>query len=170
MSIWNFNTSDLKEMSLPFNIVNDLCKELAELSEERVIARVTVYEGTYRSYITASYQQMMTKMFSGATEFNVQKIMGDNATDDGYNNEFVYELFLTSKNTPKYKYRVFIMYYGIARYPVGLTLQEDIAKEIGVTSEGLQFKDESSFKEILEKILSSNTVGDVLRNLAVLNL
>lgn len=61
------------------------------------------------------------------------------------------------------------MYYSIGMYPVGLTIQEDIAKEIGFSSKGMQFEDAASFTEALSKILGSNTLGKVLKNLASLN-
>lgn len=169
MSMWNFDSSALEDLQSPLEIVNSQCKELSKISGERVIARVTEYDGPYRSNELFLQTQMLAESFSKATKFDVQDVMGDNATDEDYNNRFVYELFVTSKNTPKYRYRVFIMYYSIGMYPVGLTIQEDIAKEIGFNSEGMEFEDAASFTEALSKILGSNALGKVLKNLASLN-
>lgn len=173
MSMWNFNSSVLKDIQSPLEIVDIQCKELSKLSDGRVIARVTEYDGPYRSKGKFMQTQMPVQpsyTFKIRTaEFDVQDVMGDNASDEDYSNRFVYELFVTSKNTPKYRYRVFIMYYSIDMYPVGLTIQEDIAKEIGFKSEGMEFKDAASFTEALSKILGSNVLGKVLNNLALLN-
>lgn len=170
MSMWNFNSSVLKDIQSPLEIVDIQCKELSKLSDGRVIARVTEYDGPYRSKEISFEQQIREISLFDETRFDVQTIMGDNATSGDHSNRFVYELFVTSKNTPKYRYRVFIMYYSIDMYPVGLTIQEDIAKEIGFNSEGMEFKDVTSFTEGLSKILGSNVLGKVLKNLASLNL
>ncbi len=167
MSIWNFDEGSLKNLHSPLTVVKNLCDELSQISNGRVIARVTEYEGRYRSTQAFKYSPMILGSLS---EFDVQSVMGDKAIDDDHSNEFVYELFLTSKNTPKYKYRVFIMYYSIGMYPVGLTIQEDIAKEINIDSEGTNFNNETEFTEALQQILGSSTVGNILNNLAALNL
>lgn len=172
MSMWNFNSSVLKDIQSPLEIVDIQCKELSKLSNGHVIARVTEYDGPYRSKGSAIQTQLLKSSVESLSQiagFNVQNVMGDNATSEDYSNRFVYELFVTSKSTPKYRYRVFIMYYGIDMYPVGLTIQEDIAKEIGCNSEGTEFKDAASFTEALSKILGSNVLGRVLKNLVLLN-
>lgn len=173
MSIWNFDAANLKNFQSPLTIVKSLCEELSQMSQERVIARVTEYEGKYQSTQAFKYSQLIPTMIpvdiGNIPAFNVQEVMGDKATDDDHSNKFVYELFLTSKNTPKYKYRIFIMYYSIDMYPVGLTIQKDIAKEANLDSEGSKFGNEAEFKEALNRILGSATVGNVLCNLAALN-
>ena len=169
MSMWNFNSSVLEDIQSPLEIVDAQCKELSKLSNGRVIARVTEYDGPYRSKGLSFQPEIFLDASFNANRFNVQNVMGDNATSEDYSNRFVYELFVTSKSTPKYRYRVFIMYYGIDMYPVGLTIQEDIAKEIGFNSEGMEFKDAASFTEALSKILGSNVRGRVLKNPVLLN-
>ncbi len=180
MNMWNIDSSTLEDLQSPLDIVSDQCKELSKLFNERVIARVTEYDGPYRSTeynglynseALSQAAQAMAETLSQITysKFDVQEVMGDNITGDDYSNRFVYELFLTSKNTPKYKYRVFFMYYGIGMYPVGLTIQGDIAKEIGFDSEGMQFENTQAFEDALAKILSSATLGKVVKNLAALN-
>ncbi len=175
MSIWNYQPIDISKIISPVSIVNDACRELSELSGGMIIARITEYEGKYKSTPKLLYVVQQPPESSVATEssneetFNVQNIMGGNISLEDYNNQFVYELYITSKKTPNYKYRVLILYHDIQMYPVGLTIQEDIAKEIGCKSEGIQCKDEASFRETLGNILGSNTIGVVLRNLAALN-
>ena len=171
MSVWNYNVQDLQKVKTPLSIVKELCTELGSVSGWKIIARVTEYYGEYRSRsgIFTPDANDFDEM-PAAVAFDVQDVMGENAHDNEHDNKFVYELYVTSKETPRYKYRVFIMYYGIDMYPVGLTIQENIAQEIRCNSEGILCKDEDSFMKILEKILGSNTLGSVLRNLAALNL
>lgn len=174
MSIWNFNASNLENVKSPFTIVNDLCKELYQISEGRIVARVTEYVGKYRSENTNIISNNYNQMFSTAIKtqtpgFDVQDIMGDNAADNDFINKFVYELYVTSKSTSKYKYRVFIMYHDINMYPVGMTIQKDIAKEVECKSEGMFFMSEPEFRRALELILGSKTLGNVLRNILALN-
>ena len=103
MSVWNFDYSAPENIQSPLEIVDSQCKELYKVSAERVIARVTEYDGLYRSNELFLQTQLLAESLSKATKFNVQDVMGDNATDEDYSNRFVYELFVTSKNTPKYK-------------------------------------------------------------------
>ncbi len=55
-------------------------------------------------------------------------------------------------------------------YPVGLTIQKDIAKEANLDSEGTKCNDEAEFNDALRLILGSATVRNILYNLAALNL
>ena len=177
MSMWNYDATNLENVKTPTEIVNEQCQELSDLTEGRVLARITEYDGEFNSYSALSYSQAITSGIASNVmdsilippSFDVQEVMGDKA-NKGQNNNFVYELFVTSKKTPKYKYRVLILYYGIGMYPVGLTIQKDIADEIGFKSEGMRFKDEDSFIEALTKILGSKTLGNIIRNLAMLNI
>lgn len=54
-------------------------------------------------------------------------------------------------------------------YPIGLTLQEDIANELGIPSEGIEAETESELKKIISAVLGTDTIGQVLNNLARLN-
>jgi len=182
MSMWNFDTNDLEKIKSPLDIVRKQCDELSDISGGKIIARVAEYDGKYRSSaITLSLKSnigtvykndlLSSILYDPEETFDVQNVMGDKAvSDDNYNNKFVYELFITSKKTPKYKYRVLLMYYSIDMYPVGLTIQKDIAKEIEFASEGIQFNDEESFVNGLAKILGSSTLGSILKKLMILNL
>ena len=62
--------------------------------------------------------------------------------------------------TPNYKYRVMFVEYGIAFFPVYLTLDESIALELGA-EESM----ECANQEELEKILNSEKIEKVINNL-----
>ncbi len=67
-----------------------------------------------------------------------------------------FEFFITSVATPNYKYRVMFVEYGIAFFPVYLTLDESIALELA---------NQEEFEKILEKILNSEKIEKVINNL-----
>ncbi|MFQ9358133.1 MAG: hypothetical protein ACLR2D_02170 [Anaerobutyricum hallii] len=71
---------------------------------------------------------------------------------------------MSSIATPHYKYRVFLLYFDAKLYPVGLSIEQSIADEIGCEAE-IELPDEESFKNILAGILASNTVTNVIKNL-----
>lgn len=170
MSVWNLDRRNISSKAVPKDIVEDYCDELAIETAGKITAIVQKYDG----YYTSSQSQ---KAFDGpfldvfkktSLPFDVQSIMGENASDG--NNEFVFEVYITSKNTPNYKYRVLIMYYGLLLYPVGVTIPMDIAKEIGMKSEEEYAEDEQELRTIIQKIFGSETIGGILRNLAILNM
>lgn len=47
---------------------------------------------------------------------------------------YLYEFWLTSINIPKYKFRVFWIYYGMKLYPATIKLEEHIANELGLNT------------------------------------
>ena len=78
--------------------------------------------------------------------------------------EFVYEFYLTSKATSYYKFSIFLLYFDTKLYPVGLSIEQSIADEIGCETE-IKIPDEEAFRNILASILASNTVTNVIKNL-----
>ena len=75
-----------------------------------------------------------------------------------------FEFFITSVATPNYKYRVMFVEYGIAFFPVYLTLDESIALELGA-EESMECANQEEFEKILEKILNSEKIEKVINNL-----
>lgn len=167
MSAWNYNKDDIDRVKLPKKIVEKFSNELGKITDGKIVARVQEYNGAYVSEDRGA--PIVSLLKGDPLKFDVQSIMGENATSDGERNKFVYEMYITSKNTPNYRYRVLIMYYGILMYPVGMTIQEDIANEIGLKSEGINIENEDELNMVIEKILGSDTIGRILRNLARLN-
>lgn len=150
----------------PVEIVQKQCGYLSDMTRERVIARITEYEGDLdRLNIMLSLQEKveMDAGYSNIINYDVQNLLGDIGQE-----ESIYEFYLTSKRTPKYKFRAFFMYHGIMLYPVTLVIEEGIAQEIDRT-EFFLAEDEDMLLEILEKILSSERIATVVNNLLKLN-
>jgi len=160
--MWKFNIKQ-DSIETPREIVANQCKELSNLTKGKVIARITEYEGEYRSYSTMSSMKLMSEttldMMMGKS-FDVQEVLGEESEDE----QIVYEFYLTANNTPKYKYRIFFLYHGIMFYPVGISLEKGIAKELGLETEFL-LNTQEDFKECLAQILGSNKVALIIQNL-----
>ena len=169
MSVWNFDESKVDNVSIPKDIVEEMCDELAKITKGKMVARIQEYDGRYRSGENDGLLSGNVDIDFLKSAFNVQKVMGENASANEMGNKFVYEMYITSKNTPNYRYRVLIMYYGLFMYPVGLTLQEDIAEELGMPSEGIEAENEKELKQLIGGVLGTDTIGKVLNNLARLN-
>ena len=128
------------------------------------------YDGRYKSgnygngsyVVSADCLNAMVPQFgrNSIEKFNVQDVLGN----QGNSGKFVYEFYLTAKATPHYKYRVFLLYFDARLYPVGLSIDQSIAEEIGCETE-IEIVDEVAFKKLLEKILASNTVTNIIKNL-----
>lgn len=181
-SMWNSAEFKKDIIVSPKKIVEEQCKELSRITGGKVIGILRTYDGKYKSGSYMPSGERLPKGHSSAMQddeylsmledlipsfgkttvekFNVQDILG-NQGDGG---KFVYEIYLTSKATPHYKYRVFLLYFDAKLYPVGLSIEQSIADEIGCEAE-IELPDEEAFKNILASILASNTVTSVVKNL-----
>jgi len=84
--------------------------------------------------------------------------------------DFNYSFVLFSNYVEKYNYEVCKMTYGIKIYPVGFTVSDYVCEELSDSFEiadanFLIANDEKSFVEILEAVLNSTEVRQVLRGL-----
>lgn len=169
-SMWNISEIKKNSQKAPRYFVQEQCKDLSEITEGKIIARISEYDGEYRSRYQDTYTSTVNALIgaSGALasnkKFDVQKKLG--AGND--NENFVYEFYITSKNTAKYKYRVCFLYYSVLLYPVGISLEKSIADELEKSGE-FQINSEVEFLEFLQKLLSSERVTSVINNLLSLN-
>ena len=169
MSVWNFDENKVDNVSVPKDLVEEMCDELEKITKGKMVARLQEYDGKYRSGEKEGWLSVSVGEDRFNSSFDVQDVMGENASTNEIKNQFVYEMYITSKNTPNYRYRVLIMYYGLFLYPVGLTLQEDIADELGIPSEGIGADTEVELKQLISAVLGTDIIGQVLNNLARLN-
>lgn len=171
MSMWNIDNVGNEKIITPRDILQEQCEELARLTGNKIIARVAEYKGEYvnrtSKVLTESLNALSNVFQSYDTGFDVQSVLGENGSDS--EDTFVYELYITSEKTPKYKYRAFIMHYGIGIYPVSIVLAKDIADELGCENEYVSDVYENDFIGLLQKILGSLTVTSVVRKLMQFN-
>lgn len=169
MSMWKVNIEEKKTVKSAKDLVYEQCVLLADITGKKIIARVTEYEGEYKSHPERVISDSFTKALTMTTRipgFDVQNVLGEKASEK--DNQFVYELYITSEKTPKYKYRAFIMHYGIALYPVRIIMEGEIAEELELNTE-IEVTSESEFLEILGRILGSKRISFVVEKLLSLN-
>lgn len=165
MGMWNVDFENLEKVNTPKDLVQKECSELYSMSNKILIARICEYDGgNYKTYVRPSFVEIARLGLPIGAEETVRPELGENSEDS----TFVYELYLTSANTPKYKYRICFLYYGISMYPVGITLDCDIADELKMASE-FEVEDEKTFVDTLNNILGSKKVSSVIKNLYSLN-
>lgn len=78
-------------------------------------------------------------------------------------------MYITSVKTPKYKYRPFILYYGIEPYPVNIVVAREIVDELQLGNERIKANSEDEFIKVLSAILGSKKISEILKNLLKLN-
>ena len=166
-NIWKIDINVCARKSTPRDLVQEQCEKLAEITNGKIIARVADYEGDYKSYSKMSNLALLANAASALTmeSFDAQKELGESG-DDG---SFVYEFFISSERTPKYKYRICFLYYGALLYPVGITLEQSIANELGVETE-FTVDSEEQFTTMLKRILGCDKLSEVLSNLLSINI
>jgi len=147
-------------------IIEEQCRSLAELTDNKIIARVSEYDGDdYKSYTKKSALKHIPMNFLDDEIVDPQDALGET----GDFNEFVFEFYITSPKTPKYKYRLCFVYYSIALYPVGISIDESIAKSAGLDVAELEIDNEKGFVGLLNSMLSCEKVASIIQNLLILN-
>lgn len=169
-NMWNVSEIKNNKIKAPKFFFEEQCKVLSEITGGKIIARVSEYDGEYQTRYQNTYASTVGALIgaSGVTgqsiKFNVQKKLGEGNDDE----KFVYEFYITSKKTSKYKYRVCFLYYSVMLYPVGISLDKSIADELESKGE-FYINSEEEFLGFLQKLLSSKRVTSVINNLLSLN-
>lgn len=164
-ALWKRTFKDMGDTAqTPRQIVQYQCEVLAKLTEEKVIARISEYHTPMERYLGQKY--IHQSIFSKDKAGNPQSVLGD-FEDMG---SLGYEFYFTSKRTPNYKFRAFLMYHAVMLYPVTIFLEDGICTEIkGFTCDFIKAENEEEFTELLGRILNSERVTKIIENLLVLN-
>lgn len=141
-----------------YSIILEQNDYLNKMTDGKIIAKIVEYDGPTHSYTVNNAFAQTAKIFE-PKKINIQDNLGE--MEDS---KFVYELFITSSVMPNYKYRVMFVEYGIALYPVYVTLDEDIAAEIEEQEE-IICETQQEFESKLEKILNSPKLIKIISNL-----
>ena len=155
-NLWNkkFEASNVVK---PKEILDEQGKTLLELTGGKILARAEEYDGPTRSYKSAGLMAGISVL--GEKEYNVQDDLGE---IDG--SKFTYEFYITSIATPNFKYRVMFVEHDITFYPLTITLDESIAKEL-VCKQYISCDSEDEFLESLSGILNSDKIESVINAL-----
>ena len=165
-NLWGLNFRDVSIADPPESIVEEYCKNLREITDGRVIARVASYSGPTSDYnrINPGITDVLSAVLSKdkIEHINIQEDLGD--VGSAPNMYFAYEFFITSPSTPNYKYRIMFFTYTAGRYPLDIVLDDDIASDVK-KGQKISCVSEDKFKEILELVISSETVKKVIDTL-----
>lgn len=160
-SLINFKPENHSELKTPKSIVQEQCDELIKITDGLVIGKIQEYDGPIKNY-THNYASTLAKAIT--QNFDVQTELGDISEAN-----FKYEFFISSKHTPKFKYRVLFLEYGLSNYPTTIVMDETIAKQLECNY-NIECNDELEFVNTLEEILNSDKIKNVVNNLYSLNI
>ena len=112
-SMLDFSEIDL---TAPNKVVEKMLAKLPEETKGMILGRVDEYDGPVVSYDRTSLAATVLKEMQSAKHFDIQNELGKKGEQ-----EEKYECYLCTPNSKNYKYRLFFMKYGLAKYPVQFT-------------------------------------------------
>lgn len=111
---------------------------------------------------------LLPKLTGDMVYAEVKKMKKIDAIQAPHNNDFSYSFYLLGKFLEGYSFKVLDFSYPITMYPVKITLDELIAKEME-TKEQIEIKDENEFISILGKVLNSDRIKDIVGSIIQLS-
>jgi len=161
-NMWNISVDNYEKVTtLPEKIIEQQCEYLKKLTEGRVIGNIKRYNGKTTDYEEKSTALRMQELY-GTRNIDIQENLGDLGNIP--NIYFTFEFYLSSPNTPKYKFRIMFLSYVSDQYPLELVLDEDIADEI-YENEKVLCANEEEFIRYMTQIINSSKVSSVIRAL-----
>lgn len=161
-----FGEIEKDNVLIPKKIVESQCEIINKNSNGKIYARISEYDGRFSSYSKSIVGEAALNSFAKllSDDFDVQSVLGS----AGESKTMMYELYLTSPATPRYKYRLMIIAYDVMLYPVSIALDESIALELKLETE-FQEINQDGFEIFLGKVWESNKVKQVVKNLIKIN-
>ena len=156
---------DLSEIDLtpPDEIVKNFLSELPDITQNMVMGKLEPYKGHVESYAINSLEKLRKQLLGDDMR------SGDIQDDLGKQGEeyIQFECFLYTPQYKKYKYRLFFMRYGLAKYPVQFTLEESIANSIPSLNSRYIVKrnNRAEVESLMHLIFSSPKVVSVIQEL-----
>lgn len=156
-NLWKFDVAKLlqKKEKSPKEILEEQCSYLATMTNNKVTAYVTDDDTETFPYFVESNSVDVDK-----NPF----VLGDVGDTDMY----LYEFWISSPKTPKYKFRVFWIYYNMDLYPAMIKLEENIANELNLST-ALKIESKEHFIAELKDILNSKYLLEVIKKLLWVN-
>ena len=153
-----------KDKILPNKIAIEYCNELYNITNKKVIAKVSAYNVNFKDMNENSVVFNMIKSNPLFDSNNIQDFLGEVEGND----KFTYEMYLTGVNTKNYKYRFCFIEYGITGYPLKIAIDTDIANGLEKSSV-VECVNEEEYKKLLIEILNSKKLTDVIEGLMAIN-
>lgn len=155
---------DFSEIDLtpPDEVIKKILDELPKVSHKIIYGDIVPYSGPIVSY-TEKRKSFLETSGTVATEkyIDIQNSLGKRGEEE---NRF--ECFLYTEGYNKYKFRMFFMQYGLAKYPVEFTLEESIARSIQTSaSYFVSCKNREELEDLIFRILNSKKILGVMQEL-----
>ena len=158
-SMLDFSEIDL---TAPNKVVEKMLAKLPEETKGMILGRVDEYDGPVVSYDRTSLAATVLKEMQSAKHFDIQNELGKKGEQ-----EEKYECYLCTPNSKNYKYRLFFMKYGLAKYPVQFTLDESIASYIEWLSPNyvVDCNNRKEVEDLIRDIFHSRKIVTVMQEL-----
>ncbi len=162
--LFNLNLNNTSVHKSAKEIIEEQCEFLAEQTQNWIAGKVQDYSGSIENHTrpgNRSPMKALTLLWQDEDdeEVDIQTQLGELS-----NSVFTYDFYITSRNTPNYKYRVMFFRYGIGLYPTKIVLDEDISKQLGSDAEN-PCKTQDEFEQRLTQIMNSAKFQEVIQNL-----
>lgn len=160
---------DFSEIDLtpPNEVIEQILSELPSITNNIVCGKLVPYSGRIESYTTIERTSLAFMMNTKEEKFvDIQKDLGKMGEEIKK-----YECILYTPIYEKYKYRIFFIKYGIAKYPVRFVLEESIANAIESLNSRcvVDCKDRSEVENLINRIMSSKKLISVIQELIRIN-
>lgn len=119
----DFNEIDL---TAPEMVVKEILSQLPEQTHEIVLGGIESYSGHIRSY-KRTLTPIGEALWGGSKE---QKVDIQDSLGAIGEERKKFECFLYTNIYPNYKYRLFFLNYDISIYPVSLTIEQSVARDL----------------------------------------
>ena len=163
-SLWG-NISDIEHENKAEDILEHQFDILANMTEGRVRGEVRKFDIPFEKGYTISVGNPISNIFQDSNKKiipSIQSFLREYKKKDA----ITLEAYLKSKNINDYKYRFMVLSHGITPYPVEIYIESTIASDIHSDVSEITCANENEFTIVLEKILKSNRVMDIVSKLA----
>ena len=149
------------DITNPYAVITEISTQVETATRSFVKCEINKYDGPIDSYYEATGLLTLADVLSSHREYDIQKDLGEIGST-----EQKYELFLSAKCFPNYKFRILFFAYRIGGYPVKLVLEQGVAKEFDENGKYvMQITSPEDLKTVITRILCSNRVVSIIQAL-----
>ncbi len=152
-----------KSGEFPIDIIKEEIEGINKQLKGIVKISVEEYDGPVESYDKMNALAALASNLYGNTHVDIQDELGELVEED-----FKYEIIITSDYLEFYKYRLMFLRNGLSGYPAEIILDKDVSDEINknVDEDYHYFIDsESGFRAAIKSIFLTRRVSEVIQNI-----
>ncbi len=157
-SLWGTITEIEKEKT-PEEILEEQFEIIADMTDDKVIGRIERFDKSIDE-LTMSLPETTVHAMQTMTMPQAQRYLGEKNSESG----FTFEVYLSARGIPNYKYRFMLIQRGVSSYPVKCVIEDAIFDGFGQDTV-VYSENESDFIELLKKVLSSKRMMSIVNKL-----